>query len=99
MTKRRHIRDSERFSIVQPKLNVCYVCGRVPVEKHEMINGTANRQKSKDYGLVVALCNYHHQEAHRNGILTMQLKHDAQKAFEKLYSREEWLEIFRKNYL
>ena len=95
------ISDSKRFSIIQPELTECYFCRGKPIEKHEIFYGTANRQKSKDHGLVVALCHYHHEMVHkhpRKGYDAV-LKIDGQTAFEKDHSREEFMEIFGRTYL
>lgn len=95
----KHISDSERFSIIQPELDKCYVCGKTPINKHEMVPGTANRQKCKDYGLVVALCPRHHSRVHANAELSDQLKRTAQRAFEAKYGHDKWMETFHHNYL
>ena len=95
------VSDGERYSVIQPKLDKCYFCGAVPIEKHEIFSGTANRQKSKDYGMVVALCPMHHRLVHqypKKGYAVI-LHADGQMAFEKMYSREKFIEIFGKSYL
>lgn len=94
----KHVSDRDRFSIIQPALDCCYVCQTVPVEIHECIGGTANRQKCKDYGLTVALCPKHHREAHKNKGLTHYLKAKAQRAFMVEYGEEKWMEVFGKLY-
>ncbi len=95
----KHVTDSERFSIIQPNLDRCYICGATNIHKHEMIPGTANRQKCKDYGLVVALCPRHHSIAHENTELSLYLKCKAQRAFEAEYSHEKFMETFHHDYL
>lgn len=109
MRKHKRIKDSERFSIIQDNMDICYFCRR-PLAKgegaiHECLSGTANRQKSKDYGLVVRLCFNHHDpqspfsvHANPKGSLNKRLHHDARVAFEKNYPDESFLEVFGRNY-
>ena len=62
--------------------------------------GVANRKLSDKYGLVVWLRHDIHMDLHdRNKDLEIRLKQDAQRAFEKMYSHEKWMEVFKKNYL
>jgi len=64
------------------------------------MTGTANRKLSEKYGLKVWLRHDIHADLHdRNKELEIKLKQDAQRAFEKKYSHEAWMEIFKKNYL
>lgn len=95
----KHIKDSERFSIIQPDLNVCCKCGGTPAEKHEVFNGIGLRQKSKDWGMVVGLCPFHHRLIHRNAWARIELKRDGQHEFEKHYGHAKFMEVFHKNYL
>lgn len=81
----------------------CYVCGSArELELHHIMHGTANRRLSTRYGLVCWLCNAHHTGkygVHSDAELNRKLQQEAQKAFEKTRSHEEWMQIFRKNYL
>ena len=81
----------------------CYICGRVTeLDLHHVMGGTANRSLSDKYGLVVWLCREHHTGntgVHRNYDKSERLKRLAQIAFEARHSHEEWMQIFRKNYL
>lgn len=81
----------------------CFVCGsRVNLELHHIMHGTANRRLSTRYGLVCWLCKFHHTGSHgvhSDTPLNRQLQKDAQRAFERTHNRQEWMEIFRKNYL
>jgi hypothetical protein len=64
--------------------------------------GTANRKLSEKYGLWVYLCHDCHtgtEGAQYNCGTGLKLKQIAQTAFEYKHSHEEWMEIFRKNYL
>ena len=80
------------------------MCGRKgDLHKHEVFYGTANRQKSIKWGMVIALCPSHHnmssQGIHYNKELDLHVKQEAQRIFEKTYPDEDFLAIFGKNYL
>ena len=90
-------------SIVQSGEHRCFVCGSMrELELHHMMPGVANRRLSTRYGLVCWLCHTHHTGrfgVHRDYDLMVQLKREAQAAFERKYSHEEWMKIFNRNYL
>ena len=108
MTKRKHIKDKDRFSIIQDELDYCMICRRYLGEGghlHEVFWGSANRQKSKDYGLVVKLCFNHHDRqsiisVHHNpqGKMNKWLQQQAREAFENHYPNEDFIEVFGRNY-
>ena len=81
----------------------CFVCGcHRDLELHHIMHGTANRRLSTRYGLVCWLCKWHHRGkygVHYNAELNRKLQAEAQTAFERAHSREEWMKIFGKNYL
>lgn len=81
----------------------CFICGRqTNLERHHIMSGTANRKLSEKYGLWVYLCHDCHtgtEGAQYNSESGNALKRVAQGAFELQHSREEWMQIFRKNYL
>ncbi len=82
----------------------CYVCGYEGyTEEHHVLYGTANRKKAEHYGLKVHLCYEHHQGdtgVHGgNKNLVFWLKQEAQRVFEKEYSRELFRKEFGRNYL
>jgi len=81
----------------------CYLCGRSGnLESHHCIAGTANRRLSEKYGLKVWLCNDCHTGkggAQYDAKLGLRLKQDAQRAFEKEFGHEKWMQVFMKNYL
>ena len=89
-------------SIMQNKKQ-CYICGRqFGLERHHILSGTANRKLSEKYGLWVYLCHSCHTGnggAQYEKELNQRLKQEAQKAFEKQHSHEEWMSVFMKNYL
>lgn len=90
-------------SIMQSGEDRCILCGcRTGLETHHVLGGTANRRLSERYGLTVRLCQRHHtgkDGAQYNKELNHNLKRLAQIAFEARYSHDEWMQIFKKNYL
>lgn len=81
----------------------CYLCGKtVTLERHHVFGGTANRKLSEKFGLWVWLCHECHtgtdgaqyiREKNQN------LKRLGQIAFEARHSHDEWMQVFRKNYI
>lgn len=89
-------------SILQPDgEKVCYVSGsRINLDLHHVMHGSANRKIADKWGIWCWLRHDIHMDLHdRDKELDLQLKQEAQEAFEKLYSHEKWMELFRKNYL
>lgn len=88
-------------SILQ-KEKMCWVCGSPHVVEHHVFFG-GKRELSDKYGLTVYLCGKHHNASnegvHFNKTLDNILKKFAQTKFEEVYSHEEFMKIFRKNYL
>lgn len=99
-------------SIMQDKSGgECYLCRILrgidaPLayrEEHHAMHGTANKKLAEHYGLKVYLC----PEDHRTGKYAVHncdktdqlLKQDAQRAFERKYGHEKWMDVFRENYL
>ena len=81
----------------------CYLCYTTAgLECHHIFGGVANRPISEKYGLKVWLCHDCHtgtDGAQYNKWLNMKLKQEAQRAFERDHTREEWMQLIRKNYL
>lgn len=81
----------------------CYLCGKtVNIEKHHIFGGVANRKISERLGLWVYLCHNCHtgkNGAQYNKEKNLRLKQDAQRAYEKTHTRDEWLKWIGKNYL
>jgi hypothetical protein len=80
----------------------CFVSGRTEgLHKHHIYGG-ARRKSSDKYGCWVWLHHEYHtgrQGVHFNREFDLQLKMACQKAFEKKYSRAEFMRIFGRNYL
>jgi hypothetical protein len=91
-------------SVIQ-KEKECYVCGTTyNLHDHHVFFGNANRKLSEKYGMKVWLCAYHHnmsnEGVHMNKDLDLCLKEIAQEYFEKnCGTREEFMQIFGRNYL
>ena len=83
----------------------CFVCETtLSLEKHHIFFNRANRKLSEKYGCWVYLCAIHHRDSkqgvHFNREFDQNLKKACQGMFEKTVgSREEFMEIFGKNWL
>jgi Zn-finger protein len=81
----------------------CYLCGKkTGLEMHHVWGGVANRPISEKYGLKVWLCHECHtgnEGAQYDKMKNLQLKQDAQYAFEREHTRAEWMKLIGKNYL
>ena len=89
-------------SILQ-KEDCCFICGkRTGLETHH-VRGGPNRKWSDKYGLTIKLCQFHHTDPKEgvqyNKELNQSTKRLAQIAFEARHSHDEWMEVFKKNYL
>lgn len=94
----------KRFSLLTNDMTTCYLSGnKTNIHIHEVYFGTANRTKSIKYGCCIPLTGVLHNQSnegvHFNKKLDMHLKREMQKAFEKKYSHEKFMEVFNKNYL
>jgi len=90
-------------SILQ-KEKKCFVCGMDNVlHKHHIYAGVANRPLSEKYGCWVWLCPYHHNMSnhgiHADIELDKKIKQICQERFEETHTREEFMQIFGRNYL
>ena len=93
----------KQFSIMTNNFSKCYMCGSYHwIEIHHIFGG-ANRNKSTEYGLVVPLCHYCHNEppngVHHNKKRMDWLRGEGQKKFEETYPDLDFLKVFGKNYL
>lgn len=92
---------------IMTDLNImeCAICGaRTRLQYHHCMHGTANRKTADRYGLTVWLCQNCHERLHsaKEDIWRerdQELKEDAQRRFEDLYGRGQWMQEFGKNYL
>lgn len=81
----------------------CWFCGATfGLEEHHIFAGVANRKISEKYGLKAWLCNEHHtgkKGAQYDPDMNLQLKQEAQRKFEQIYSHDMWMKVIKKNYL
>ena len=94
-----HVPDGRRYTALGYNLDYCALCGRPRENLHEVFFGTANRQKSKDWGMVMPLCQRCHSKVHRNAKLRLKTQQEAQQKFEAKYGHEAFMEVYKKNYL
>lgn len=89
-------------SIMQDKKECYYTHSPYGLHLHHIMNG-AFRKKSEKYGLVVYLRHDFHvgtnYAIHNNPKKMLELKAEAQRRFEEIYSHELWMKEFHKNYL
>lgn len=91
--------ENNRFSIITNNLDKCYICKKAKKEDlHEIFRGR-NRQISMKYGLVIPVCRKCHDTIPKSKTLTKKLHEVGQKAFEKEYKSENFIQIFGKSYL
>ena len=108
-TKKRKIRHPK--SILHDKDGTCYLCMALDndyrlhahLEEHHVIPGPAGRRISEEYGLKVYLCLPHHRGSaaavHQNHDTMLLIQRDAQQAFERTRTREDWMRTVGRNYL
>lgn len=91
--------EKERFSVFY-ELNACCYCGSTyQLTKHEIFEGR-NRQNSMKYGFVLPLCLKCHRELQEDTDFNDKWKKKSQEYFENnIGTREDFLKIFRRNYL
>lgn len=90
--------EKNRFSIITNNLEKCYFCQNQKEDLHEVIEGK-NRQVSMKYGLVIPICRKCHEKVTNDKTLQEKLHKVGQKAFEKHYKTENFIQVFGKNYL
>ena len=108
-TKKRKIRHPK--SILHKKDGTCYLCMALNndyrlhayIEEHHVIPGAAGRRISEEYGLKVYLCMPHHRGSaaavHQNHDTMLLIQRDAQQAFERTRTREDWMRTVGRNYM
>lgn len=91
----------ELKSIITNDLEYCFVCGRPYPQIHHMMNKW-DKAKAEKYGLIIPLCMNHHTGAegvHTKPEKMLACRQMAQRKFEEIHSRDEWIEEFGKSYL
>lgn len=109
MKRKRRIRHPE--SILHRKDGTCYLCMKLAadyrihayLEEHHAFPGNPGRRISEENGLKVYLCLEHHRNGtaavHNNHENMRLIQEDAQLAYERTHTREEWMELIGRNYL
>lgn len=92
--------ERNRYSVFYESLSMCMSCGSMyQISKHEIFPGR-NRKNSMKYGFVLPLCVSCHNKLQENTDFNNKWQKHSQKYFEEHYgTREQFLEIFRRNYL
>lgn len=90
--------ERKRFSILTDDLTRCYVCGKPKLHLHEIYEG-ARRIPSMEYGCCLPVCFKCHQRFHSDRDFAIIYKKLFQVEFEKLYSKEKFIEVFKRSYL
>lgn len=92
--------ERNRYSVFYEDLSICMNCGSTyQPTKHELLAGK-NRQNSMKYGFIIPLCLSCHQALQNDKEFEDIWKVKAQKYFEENYgTREEFIKIFRRNYI
>lgn len=88
-------------SIVQTERE-CYICKRTgDLARHEPLDGIGRRSKSKELGLWVCLCPYHHRMSHNDRQLQDELREDCERAALRVYgwTIQDFIDEFGKNYI
>jgi len=95
--------ERERASLFTDDLEHCIICGKSPVNLHEIFGGR-NRLNSIKYKLVIPLCTCeHHGQVNCTGIhfdkeLRKEWQIKGQVVFEQTYPDLDFMEIFGRNY-
>ena len=91
-------KEKNRFSIIYHNLDKCCVCSSYTTELNEVFEG-AYRQTSIKYGMVMPLCRKCHKRFHDDRLFNLYYKKKFQIEFEKIYSHEEFMNIFKIDYI
>lgn len=96
--------ERNRESLFTYDMTKCIICGKWPINKHEVFGGR-NRQNSIKYKLVIPLCTCeHHDQVNQRGIhfdknLKKEWHKKGQAMFNKTYPNLDFEDIFKRNYL
>lgn len=91
--------ERNRKSVFTDNLDICYLCGKKKNDLHEVYAGH-NRINSIKYGFVLPLCRKCHSLNQNNPFFNNYWHRQGQLYWEKNFgSREEFIKVFRRNYL
>lgn len=86
--KKDKVKDSDRFSIITPELNRCFVCGTTDnIHLHEVFGGPY-RANSKEDGLVIPLCAQHHNMSYQGIHFNKELDDRVKELAERYWIKE-----------
>ncbi|WP_337495808.1 hypothetical protein [[Ruminococcus] lactaris] len=88
----------------------CYLCEKFGIirywtylEEHHIFDGNPGRRISEENGFKVKLCAGHHRisekAVHKDIVMMRILQQDAQRAYERTHTREQWMELMGRNYI
>lgn len=98
-TSKQNKKEKNRFSIIYQDLNKCSKCGTEHfVELNEVFEG-AYRQTSIRLGMVAPFCHKHHQLFHNDRLFNLKYKALFQREYEKMHSHNEFMGIFKQDYI
>lgn len=100
ISKKQRKKEASRYSVFYQELDKCCYCGSFyKMTKHEIFEGR-NRTNSIKYGYVLPLCLKCHQRLQEDKEFNDHWKKKAQMHFEEhTGTREQFMEIFKRNYL
>lgn len=98
VSKKRAKLERNRFSLFTDNLDKCYFCDRPRDDLHELLRGR-NRNNSMKYGLVLPLCREHHEIMHSHINLVRFYQKEAQRKFQEVYPKLDFVDVFKINYL
>ena len=90
--------EKQRYSILTNDLEHCIICGKSPVDIHEIYCG-AKRQVSMKNGFCIPLCRTHHILVTNHNASDMYFRQKCQEKYEEMYSRDEFIKLIGRNYL
>ena len=91
--------EKNRKSVFTDDLEHCYLCDKKKNDLHEIFGGR-NRINSIKYNFVLPLCRECHSSNQNNAIFNDYWHKQGQLYWEKnIGSREEFIKVFRRNYL
>ena len=91
--------EKNRYSVFTDNLTSCYLCGRKKDDLHEIFSGR-NRINSIKHGFILPLCRECHSLNQNNPFFNDYWHKQGQIYWEEnIGTREEFIEIFRRNYL
>ena len=91
--------EKNRYSVFTDNLTICYLCGRKKDDLHEIFGGR-NRINSIKHGFILPLCRKCHSLNQNNPFFNDYWHKQGQTYWEEyIGSREEFIKVFRRNYL